>query len=147
MAESRFVYVVYIRAAPEKVWEALTDPEINKKFWGGYHQKTSWKVGDAFRIDGPDGRTWDTGKVLAFEPPRRIEVTWMHETDEAMKAEGASKMSFTLEPQQGGQTKLTVDHSIGIANSKLIDAVSHGWPHLMSSLKSLLETGQALGSP
>jgi uncharacterized protein YndB with AHSA1/START domain len=52
MAESRFVYVIYIRAAPEKVWEALTDPETNKKFWGGYHQHTNWKVGDGFRIDG-----------------------------------------------------------------------------------------------
>jgi uncharacterized protein YndB with AHSA1/START domain len=64
--------------------------------------------------------------------------------DEAMKGEGPSKMSFTLEPQEGGLTKLTVNHSIGLPDSKLIDAVSQGWPHLVSSLKSLLETGQAL---
>jgi uncharacterized protein YndB with AHSA1/START domain len=144
MAESRFVYVIYIRASPEKVWEALADPETNRKFWGGYSQQTSWKVGEDFRIVGPDGRTWDTGKVLTFDPPRRIEVTWRHETDEAMRAEGHSKMSFTLEPQEGGLTKLTVDHSIGVAESKLIGAVSQGWPQLISSLKSLLETGQAL---
>jgi len=144
MPESRFVYVIYIRAAPERIWEALTTPEINRKFWGGYSQQSSWKVGEVFRIEGPDGKTWDEGEVLAFDPPRRLAVTWIHLTDAQMKAEGASRMAFELEPQGGGATKLTVTHEIGVEGSKLIAAVSQGWPSLLSSLKSLIETGEPL---
>ena len=88
MAESRFVYVTYIRATPQAIWDELTNPERNKLFWSGYHQQTSWKVGDDYEIVGPDGRAWDTGKVLACDPPKRIEVTWLHEHDAAMRAEG-----------------------------------------------------------
>lgn len=144
MPESRFVYVIYIRAAPERIWEALTTPEINRKFWGGYSQQSSWKIGEAFRVEGPDGKTWDEGEVLGFDPPRRLAVTWIHLTDADMKAEGASRMAFELEPQAGGATKLTLTHEIGVADSKLIAAVSQGWPSLLSSLKSLMETGESL---
>jgi uncharacterized protein YndB with AHSA1/START domain len=146
MAESRFVYVTYIRATPEKIWEALTDPETNKVFWGGYFQQSSWAVGDDYRILDSDGQVWDEGKVIAAERPRRLEVTWLHLKDPAMKAEGESRVTFELEPYgSDGVTRLTVTHVIGIEGSKLIDAISHGWPHLLSSLKSLLETGRALG--
>ena len=144
MAESRFVYVTYIRATPQAIWDELTNPERNKLFWSGYHQQTSWKVGDAYEIVGPDGRAWDTGKVLACDPPRRIEVTWLHEHDEAMRAEGESTCTFELEPATDTVTKLTVTHAIGRANSKLIGAVSNGWPSILASLKSLIETGSAL---
>jgi uncharacterized protein YndB with AHSA1/START domain len=144
MAESRFVYVTYIRAPAEAIWEALTTPEINKKFWGGFSQVTSWKVDDDFRIVGPDGKAWDIGQVLQFDPPRRLQVTWQHQMDEAMKAEGFSKMGFTLEAQDGGLTRLTVTHEIDHADSKFIGAVSHGWPQIVSSLKSLMETGAPL---
>ncbi|HEY1750262.1 MAG TPA: SRPBCC family protein [Caulobacteraceae bacterium] len=144
MAESRFVYVTYIRATPQKIWDALTDPEQNKLFWGGYHQQSAWRVGADYGIAGPDGRVWDAGKVLACDPPRRLEVTWLHLNDAAMKAEGESVASFLLEPGVNGLTKLTVTHSIGLAESKLIGAVSGGWPMILSSLKSLMETGTAL---
>jgi len=144
MAESRFVYVTYIRATPQAIWDELTNPERNKLFWSGYHQQTSWEVGDAYEIVGPDGRAWDTGKVLACDPPRRIEVTWLHEHDEAMRAEGESTCTFELEPATDTVTKLTVTHAIGRANSKLIGAVSNGWPSILASLKSLIETGSAL---
>lgn len=145
MAESRFLYVTYIRAAPQTVWKHLTDPELNKTFWSGYHQQTSWKVGDDYRIQAADGRVWDTGKVLAFDPPRRLSVSWLHLNDPAMKAEGESVATFELEPSGEGVTKLTVTHSIGVADSKLIGAVSGGWPMILASLKSLIETGRALG--
>jgi uncharacterized protein YndB with AHSA1/START domain len=145
MAESRFLYLTYIRAPAQKVWDALTDPEQNKLFWSGYHQESSWKVGAAFAIIGPEGKAWDAGKVLAFDPPRRFSVTWNHLHDEAMKAEGDSTCSFDLEAMNPELTKLTVTHTIAVAESKLIGAVSTGWPMIMSSLKSLLETGKALG--
>jgi uncharacterized protein YndB with AHSA1/START domain len=144
MTESRFVYVTYIRAEPEKIWEALTDPEQNKAFWGGYHQQSSWTVGADYAIAGPDGRIWDTGKVLACDPPKHLSVSWLHLNDEAMKAEGESTATFHLEPAPNGATRLTVTHSIGVPDSKLIGAVATGWPVILSSLKTLLETGSAL---
>jgi uncharacterized protein YndB with AHSA1/START domain len=144
MAESRFVYVTYIRATPQAIWDELTDPERNKLFWSGYHQQTSWKVGDDYEIVGPDGRAWDTGKVLANEPPKRLCVTWLHQHDEAMRAEGESTCTFELAPVSPEVTQLTVTHAIEVANSKLIGAVSNGWPSILASLKSLIETGRAL---
>ena len=144
MAESRFVYVTYIRATPQAIWDELTNPERNKLFWAGYHQQTSWKVGDDYEIVGPDGRAWDTSKVLANEPAKRLEVTWLHEHDAAMRAEGESTCTFELEPVSAEVTRLTVTHAIGRADSKLIGAVSNGWPSILSSLKSLIETGRAL---
>jgi uncharacterized protein YndB with AHSA1/START domain len=144
MAESRFVYVTYIRATPQQIWNELTDPERNKLFWSGYHQQTSWKVGDDYEIVGPDGRAWDTGKVLANDPPKRLEVTWLHQHDEAMRAEGESTCAFELEPVTPEVTRLTLTHAIEVANSKLIGAISNGWPSILASLKSLIETGRAL---
>ena len=76
MTDSRFLYVTYIRATPERIFEALTDPEQNKAFWGGYSQRTTWAKGADFAIVSGDGEAWDTGKVLACEAPRRISVTW-----------------------------------------------------------------------
>jgi uncharacterized protein YndB with AHSA1/START domain len=145
MAESRFVYVIYIRAPIETVFQHLTDPALNKLFWGGYHQESSWRVGAPFSIVGPDEKTWDKGEVLAFDPPRHVSVTWEHQMDEAMKAEGASTATFDLEPYGEGGTELTLTHSIGRPDSKFIAAVSGGWPNILASLKSLLETGKALG--
>ena len=145
MAESRFLYLTYIRAPAQTVFDALIDPEQNRQFWSGYHQESSWKVGADFAIVGPEGNAWDTGKVLAFDPPRRFSVTWNHQHDAAMKAEGESTCTFDLEALGDELTKVTVTHVMPIAESKLIGAVGTGWPMIMSSLKSLLETGKALG--
>jgi uncharacterized protein YndB with AHSA1/START domain len=144
MAESRFVYVVFIRSSAAEIWRHLTTPELNKSFWGGYHQESSWQVGGDYAIEGPDGRTWDTGKVLASDPPKRLQVSWLHLNDAAMKAEGESIATFDLEEQPNGVTKLTLTHASPVADSKLIGAVAGGWPSIFSSLKSLLETGSAL---
>jgi uncharacterized protein YndB with AHSA1/START domain len=144
-AESRFVYVTYIRAPAETVWEHLTSPALNRLFWGGYHQHSNWQVGDDYQVLGPDGRAWDAGKVLAADRPRRLSVSWLHLNDAALKAEGHSTATFDLEPGGEGVTKLTLTHTMGVADSRLIAAVSVGWPSILSSLKSLLETGRALG--
>ena len=145
MAESRFLYISYIRAPAQKVFAALTDPAQNKLFWSGYHQESSWQEGADFAIVGPEGNAWDTGKVLEFDPPRHFAVTWHHQHDAAMKAEGESTCSFDVEALSDTLTKLTVTHTMPLAESKLIGAVSTGWPMIMSSLKSLLETGKPLG--
>jgi uncharacterized protein YndB with AHSA1/START domain len=118
---------------------------LNRKFWSGYAQQTSWRVGDDYAIVDSAGKPWDTGKVLAFDAPKRLSVTWLHLNDAEMTAEGHSTATFDLEPASDTVTKLTVTHAIGVSPSKLIGAVSTGWPMILSSLKSLLETGEALG--
>ena len=145
MAESRFVYVTYIRAPAEKIWEAITTPEQNRKFWSGYHQETSWQVGADYAIVSAEGVAWDAGKVLEIDPPRRLSVSWLHLKHEDMKADGLSTATFDLEPASEGVTKLTLTHSVGVSPSKLIEGVSRGWPGILSSLKSLMETGEAIG--
>ena len=145
MAESRFLYISYIRAPAQRVFDALTDPAQNKQFWSGYHQESSWRVGADFAIVGPEGNAWDTGKVLEFDPPRRFAVTWNHQHDAAMKAEGEFDLQLRCRGAERHPDQATVTHTMPVAELKLIGAVSTGWPMIMSSLKSLLETGKPLG--
>ena len=142
MAESRFVYVTYIRTTPEKLWQALLDPEFTRQFWVGTWQECEWKVGASWRLMIPDGRVGDSGEVLEFDPPRRLVLSWRNEFKPELHEEGYSRMTYTLEPQGG--SKLTALHEMGKPDSKLIESVSNGWPHILSSLKSLLETGESL---
>lgn len=143
MSGSKFVYVTYIRTTPEKLWAALIEPEFTRQYWAGTHQVSDWKVGADWKIMIPDGRVGDSGKVLAFDPPRRLSVSWRNEFMPDLKAEGHSACTYDLEPA-GSAVKLTVTHEIDKTDSKLIDGVSQGWPHLLASLKSLLETGESL---
>lgn len=143
MPGSRFVYVTYIRTSPEKLWAALIEPEFTRQYWAGTYQVSDWKVGSDWKNMIPDGRVGDSGKVLVFDPPRRLSVSWRNEFMPDMKAEGHSTCTYDLEPA-GSAVKLTVTHTIDTPNSKLIGGVSEGWPHLLASLKSLLETGESL---
>ncbi len=146
MSTERFVYVTYIRTTPEALWAALTEPEFTRRYWSGYWPDTSWEVGSPWRLTGPEGKVADLGEVLEFDPPRRLAVSWLHQLREELKAEGASRASFDLEPH-GDMVKLTVIHEIDKTGSKLIAAVSTGWPMILSSLKSLLETGGSMSEP
>lgn len=143
MTDSRFVYVSYIRTTPEKLWAALIEPEFTRQYWAGTYQVSEWKVGSDWKNMIPDGRVGDSGKVLVFDPPRKLSITWRNEFMPEMKAEGHSTCTYDLEPA-GTAVKLTITHEIGVPNSKLIGGVSEGWPHLLASLKSLLETGEPI---
>jgi uncharacterized protein YndB with AHSA1/START domain len=143
MAESEFVYVTYIRTTPEKLWNALTQPEFTRKFWVGTIQECEWKVGASWKLLSPTGRLADAGEVVEIDPPRKLVLTWQNHLFPEMTAEGFSRMTYELEPK-GSTVKLTLTHTMNKKDSKTINAVSHGWPHLLASLKSLLETGQAL---
>lgn len=143
MTDSRFVYVTYIRTTPEKLWAALIEPEFTRQYWAGTYQVSDWKPGSDWKNMIPDGRVGDSGKVLVFDPPRKLSITWQNEFMPDMKAEGHSTCTYDLETA-GTAVKLTVTHEIGIPNSKLIGGVSEGWPHLLASLKSLLETGEPI---
>jgi uncharacterized protein YndB with AHSA1/START domain len=91
----------------------------------------------------PDGRVADTGEVLEIDPPRRLVLSWRNELFPEVREEGHSRMTYTLEPQ-GDMVKLTLVHEMDRPDSKLIEKVSGGWPAILSSLKSLLETGESL---
>ena len=143
MAESEFVYVTYIRSMPEKVWQALTEPEFTRKFWADTVQACDWKVGSPWKIVVPDGRAADTGEVVEIDPPRRLVLTWLNHLFAEMTEEGQSRLTYDLQAT-GGVVKLTVTHTMDRKDSKLVKAVSNGWPHILASLKSLLETGEAL---
>jgi uncharacterized protein YndB with AHSA1/START domain len=143
MAESRFVYVTYIRTTPEKLWQALIDPEFTRQYWVGTWQESEWSAGVAWRIMIPDGRVADSGKILEIEPHKRLVLSWRNEFQPELREEGYSRATYELQ-QMGDTVKLTVIHELDKPNSKFIDGVSNGWPHILASLKSLLETGESL---
>jgi uncharacterized protein YndB with AHSA1/START domain len=107
------------------------------------HQEAEWKKGGAWKMVFPDGRTADAGEVLECDPPKRLVLKWRNEFRPEVKEEGYSRCVYDLEFSEG-VTRLTITHSS--EGTKLIEAVSGGWPKVLASLKSLLETGEALGT-
>lgn len=143
MAKSTFVYVTYIRTTPEKLWSALTDAEFMKQYWFGCHCESEWKAGSKWKLVSPDGQIMDSGEIVEADRPRRLVIRWRHQKKPELKTEGESRCTMELEPD-GPAVKLSITHSIECEPSKLIEAVSGGWPKIMSNLKSLLETGSAV---
>jgi uncharacterized protein YndB with AHSA1/START domain len=144
MDRSSFVYVTYIRTTPEKLWSALTDDvEFMKRYWFGRHCESRWKPGSSWRMMSPDGQISDDGEIVDAEPPRRLVIRWQHRKRPELKAEGESRCTMELEPS-GTVVKLSITHTIERETSKLIEAVSGGWPKILSNLKSLLETGSTV---
>ena len=140
---SEFVYVTYIRTTPEALWEALTKPEFTQLYWFGVSLESTWEKGASWKMKYPDGRITDSGEVLEVDKPRRLVLKWRNEFMPELTAEGYSRCTFELE-SANDVVKLTIVHEIDVPQSKVIKAVSGGWPKILSSLKSLLETGQAI---
>ena len=140
MEKSTFVYVTYSRTTPEKLWEKLTETEVAREFFFATVLHADWKVGGVWNSTAPDGTLVDGGEILEIDPPKRLVLRWRHEMQHEKKAEGDSRMTYTLEPKDE-MVKLTVLHEMDRGQSKFIEAVSNGWPTILSSLKSLLETG------
>ncbi|MGZ5922820.1 MAG: SRPBCC family protein [Rhizomicrobium sp.] len=132
-----------MKTTPEKLWTALTEPEFTRKYWYGVTHESDWKPGSAWKMVFQDGRVADTGEIVESDPPKRMVIKWRNEFRPELKAEGFSRCVFELE-QMGEAVKLTVSHSIEQDQSKFIEAVSGGWPLLLSNLKSLLETGAVM---
>jgi uncharacterized protein YndB with AHSA1/START domain len=143
MNNSRFVYVTYIRTTPEKLWKALIDPEFTRRFWNETWQDCEWKPGATWRLMIPDGRVADGGEVVEIEPQRRLVLRWHNEFMPELREEGYSRMTYEIE-KKGESVKLTVIHEMDRPGSKFVEMVSEGWPMILSSLKSLLETGEPL---
>ncbi|QFZ23918.1 ArsR/SmtB family transcription factor [Saccharothrix syringae] len=134
-----YVYVTYIESTPEKVWEALTDPEITAAYWA-HHNVSDWQPGSAWAHRRADGSGIDdvVGVVVEADPPRRLVATWADPADSAKTA----TVTFTIRPH-GAIVKLTVEHA-DLWDEGARAQVSRGWPAVLSNLKSLLETGRAL---
>jgi len=138
---SSFVYVTFIRTTPAKLWEALTDPTFTRKYWFGSAVESGWQKGAPWKLIGSGGTPTDIGEILEIDPPKRLVIRWQNEWKPELKAEGPGRCTLDLEAV-GGAVKLTVTHEIERPDSKLITAVSGGWPRVLSNLKSLLETGE-----
>ena len=140
MKKSQFVYVTYIKTTPEKLWSALTDAKFIEQYWFGMHCESQWKAGASWKMVSGGGQVFDAGEVVEIEPPRRLVIRWQHQNKPELKSEGASLCTMELEPF-GTAVKLSITHTIECEPSKFIEAVSGGWPKVISNLKSLLETG------
>jgi uncharacterized protein YndB with AHSA1/START domain len=150
MDKPKFVYVTLINTTAEKLWAALTKPEFTRQYWFGTSPQSDWKVGSPARFD-VDGKPLLEGTVLKSEPPHLLAYTWRDVANEELKNEKPSRVTFEIEPceDKDGQpapigVKLTVTHEDFPPNSKMFPRISNGWPTVLSSLKSLLETGKAL---
>jgi uncharacterized protein YndB with AHSA1/START domain len=143
MARSSFVYVIYIAAAPERVWSALLDGEFTRQYWG--HENVSdWKPGSAWehRRDDAARSVAMLGEVIEARAPNRLVITWADPQDRARR-ERHSRVTFEIEPI-ADMVRLTVTHDELEPGSQMQRKVSQGWPRVLSSLKSLLETGRPL---
>jgi uncharacterized protein YndB with AHSA1/START domain len=138
----KFVYVIYIASTRDKVWQALTDPDQTEQYWFGYRVSANGKAGATFVARAPGGQDFDKGVILESDPPRRLACTWrpQHDND---RHERPSRVTYEL-TQLRGQVRLTVVHDDFDAGSKAFESISAGWPAVLSSLKSYLESGRAL---
>ena len=144
MARSTFVYVTYIRTTPQRLWSALTsDGEFMQRYWFGIHCESEWSAGSPWKMVSRDGTVLDAGEIVEADPPRRLVIRWQHQKTPELKAEGDSRCTMELEPS-GPAVKLSITHTIDREPSKLIAAVSGGWPKIISNLKSLLESGSTV---
>jgi uncharacterized protein YndB with AHSA1/START domain len=145
MRKPEFIYVSYIETTPEKLWEALTSSDFSRRYWFGTEVQSDWKVGSPLALV-MNGTTTDEGKILEADPPRRLAYTFHHVTSEAARNERPTKVVFNLEPY-GKLVKLTLTHEDFEVGSVILDGISKGWPAILSSLKSMLESGTALAIP
>jgi uncharacterized protein YndB with AHSA1/START domain/DNA-binding transcriptional ArsR family regulator len=139
-----YVYVTYIRATPERVWEALTDSKLTADYWG-HSNVSDWIVGSRWehrRVDG-SGIADVIGTVLESAPPRRLVITF--DAPGETPPGGPSRVAFDIEPYHE-IVRLTVTHG-NLPDDDALEAISAGWPAVCANLKSLLETGQVLPRP
>jgi uncharacterized protein YndB with AHSA1/START domain len=142
MSEPKFVYVTYISTTPERLWQALTDGAFTRQYWFGSTIESDWALGSRV-VFRNGGEVHDYGEVLVCEPYRRLSYSWQVEFSEVFRGEKPSRVTFELEAM-GPEVKLTVTHDEFEPGSKVRVAVSNGWPLVLASLKSLLETGRGL---
>ena len=136
------VYQVFIKATPEAIWEAITKPEFTQKY---FHGARNTVTPEHYESRGPNDEVWGDADVMEFDPPRRLVHGWRSLYDPELAAEDESRVTWEIEQQDGGVTLLTVVHDQLEGAPKTAASVSGvGWMGVLSSLKTLLETGEPL---
>jgi uncharacterized protein YndB with AHSA1/START domain len=140
------VYQVFIASSPEAIWEAITKPEFTVRYFHGARADTELVVGGRFDWHDPEGiELWGDGVVLESDPPRRLAYSWHALWDDEVSAEEPSRVVWEIEPQANGTCLLTVTHDQLEGSPKTAGMVSGpGWMHVLSGLKTLLETGKPM---
>ncbi len=149
MSNQKFLYVSYIKTTLDELWEALTSAEFTRRYWMGHSVESDWKYGSSVTFTRSDGKVVLSGKILVSERPRVLSYTWNYLADEAMRDEKPSRVTFLLERFEPDPdfVKLTVSHDDFPEESKVFPSISNGWPMVLSGLKTLLETKQAVHFP
>jgi uncharacterized protein YndB with AHSA1/START domain len=143
LKRTQYVYVTYIATTPKKLWNALTAPGITTKYW--QHVNVSdWKPGSNWehRRGDREGPLYLVGKVIESSPPKRLVLTWAFPADETREKKH-SRVTIEIEPFRK-VVRLTVTHDRLETGSEMLDGITDGWPKVLSSLKSLLETNRPL---
>ncbi|HZI31973.1 MAG TPA: SRPBCC family protein [Candidatus Binatia bacterium] len=153
MEKIEFVYATFIRTTPEKLWKALTSGDFSEKYWMGFRIEVEQKTGGSVRIIPPKGMEEfgdHAGEVQACEPGRKLVYTWkQNDTPEiAKKRDGFSRVTYEITPM-GSLVKFRLIHENLLPedieqNPNTFRGINNGWPAVISSLKSLLETGEAI---
>jgi len=138
------VYTIYIASTPEKVWEALTSAEFSRKYFFGNSVEVELKVGGAYIVRTPDGALHISGEVVECEPPRKLTVTFNVNWPELIEKLGPTLVTYEVGPV-GDAVRLTMSeaHDRPLSDD-ILSGGRQGWPAILSSLKSLLETGKPL---
>ena len=140
MSKPEFVYITYIETSAEKLWQALTDGDFTERYWFGHRVASDWKVGSPYSVRQAGQHRASRARCWISDPPRRLSYTWDPCSADA-KRERTSRVTFDLEPR-GKVVKLTVTHDDLDEGGKTFRDISGGWPMVIASLKSLLETGR-----
>ncbi|WP_315724737.1 MULTISPECIES: SRPBCC family protein [unclassified Bradyrhizobium] len=138
------VYTIYIAASPEKVWEALTSAEYSRRYFFGFAVEADLRAGGAFIVRAPDGSEHISGEVIVCEPPHRLTITWDVNWPGLVEALGRTLVTYEIEAA-GEAVRLTMTeaHERPLSDD-ILSGGRQGWPTILSSLKSLLETGKPL---
>jgi uncharacterized protein YndB with AHSA1/START domain len=142
-AQTTQVYQLFIKATPEQVWEAITKPEFTTRYF--FASRIEMADGRR-RAYGPEGDLWGDSAILEEDPPRRLVHEWQGLYDPELAAEETSRVTWEIEPQDGGVTKLTLVHDQLEGAPKTAESVAGGWMFVLSGLKTLVETGEPLAS-
>lgn len=143
MKKPQLVYTTYIRSTPKKVWDAITQPKFTRQYWGGLALVSDWKKGSTWDMatGGESPEIYTTGKVLESSPPKRLVLSWI----DPENRKDISRVTYQIETVKDSVC-LTVTHDQFKAGSTMPGRVNGGWPRVLSSLKSFLETGKGLAA-
>ena len=139
------VFEIYIKTTPERLWEAITDRELRAKYSFGVGTESDWSKGSSYKSSVPGVVDIASGENLEVDPPRRLVQSFTALWSDEVRAEGASRVTWEIEPVGDDSCRLTVTH--GEMRDGAYDELYGGWPMILSGLKTWLESGELLTTP